>query len=502
VKTILLLAALLPCACSHAQGTGSLGAGSLNGLMRARAGKIAHYASTDLKGGNEDFARIAPGQTLTLVDHRGAGIVRRWWVTVAPRNNVELQRSLIVRCWWDGESSPSVEVPLSDFFGVGFGQWKQFVSLPLSMTSGGYNCFWPMPFSRLARITIENRAKVPCEALYYNIDIQALPSPQVLRRETGDPLLYFHAQFRRTNPTVRGQDVPILDALGRGQYVGTLLSMQNRRSHGIGFLEGDERVWVDGEPRPSIVGTGTEDYFSSGWYFDSGPYSSPYNGLTIKDEDAGRISAYRWHIEDAIPFAKSLRFAIEHGPGDDADADYSSVAFWYQTHPHAPFPPLPLDLAPLPPAVEMHIAGLLEGEELLRHARMGGPPGGAVGTQGMDAWPSQWSGDAQGWWQATAAGQTLDVALSAPEAGEYEIVGYFTRAKDYGNVRFQVNGAELPTELKGFNATVVASGPVVLGRATLKAGENTLTMQVTGKDARSSGYFLGLDGIQLKKPAP
>lgn len=504
---IVLLSALMLGTRSNAQGmaspgVGTLGTGTLDGLMRARSGKIAHYASTDLKGGNADFRRIAPGQTLTLVDHRGAGIVRRWWVTVAPRNNVDLQRQLIVRCWWDGESSPSVEVPLSDFFGVGFGQWKQFVSLPLSMTSGGYNCFWPMPFSRLARITIENRSQTTCDAFYYNIDIQTLPSPLLLQRQSGDPLLYFHAQFRRTNPTVAGQDVPILEAVGRGHYVGTLLSMQNRRSRRIGFLEGDERAWIDGEAQPSIVGTGTEDYFSSGWYFDTGTYSSPYNGLTIKDAETGRISAYRWHIEDAIPFTKSLRFHIEHGATDDADADYSSVAFWYQTHPHAPFPPLPSDLLPLPPVVEMRIQGLIEGEDLLSHARMSGPPGATVETQDMESWTGQWSNGAQGWWHATTVGQTLEVPLSAPSAGQYEIVGYFTRAKDYGNVRFQINGAALPTEFAGYNLTVVPSGPVVLGRATLKAGENTLRMEVVGKDEKATGYLVGVDGIQLRKPAP
>lgn len=497
LAALLLASALLPTAGAHAQN--ALGAGTLDSLMRPRSGRIAHYASTDLKGGNADFRRIGPGQTLTLVDHRGAGIVRRWWLTVAPRNNVALQRQLIVRCWWDGESSPSVEVPLSDFFGVGFGQWKQFVSLPLSMTSGGYNCFWPMPFARSARITVENRASIAVDAFYYNVDVQALPSPQVLAREVGRPLMYFHAQFRRTNPTVRGQDVPILEATGRGHYVGTLLSMQNLRRHDLGFLEGDERVWVDGERKASVVGTGTEDYFSSGWYYDTGVYSSPYNGLTIKDTDAGRISTYRWHIEDAIPFQKSLRFYIEHGAENDAVADYTSVAFWYQTHPHAPFPPLPRDLMPMPPAKVFRVAGLLEGEALWGAVKMGGPAGAEVSVQDMIGWESQWSGGEQGWWRATAVGQTLSVPFRAPSEGEFEIIGRFTRAKDYGNVRFKVNGAALPTEFQGYSAAVVPSGPISLGRAALKAGENVLEMEISGKDEKGEGYYVGLDGIELRK---
>lgn len=101
--------------------------------MMPRAGKIAHYSSFDRTGGNGDFWRVAPGQTVTLVNHQGPGVVRRWWLTIGPWNNVELQRQGIIRCYWDGETSPSVEVPVADFFGMGFGQWRQYISLPLSM---------------------------------------------------------------------------------------------------------------------------------------------------------------------------------------------------------------------------------------------------------------------------------------------------------------------------------------------------------------------------------
>lgn len=302
--------------------------------------RIAHFSSHDRTGGNADFVAIAPGQTYTLVDYKGAGVVRRWWLTIAPRNNVEIQRGLIVRCYWDGEKEPSVEVPVSDFFGMGFGLWKQYVSLPLSMTSGGYNSYWPMPFRKSARIVVENTSDVPIKRFYYNIDIET-------RDRMPDDVLYFHAQFRRT-VTRRGVPVTILETTGRGHYVGTLLSMQPLHGHSLGYLEGDERITVDGEDVPGIIGTGTEDYFSSGWYFDTGEYSAPYHGVTIKDERNGRINAYRWHIEDPIPFHKSFRFVIEHGGTNDMPGVvYSSVAYWYQTHPHPPFPPLPDNLLPL-----------------------------------------------------------------------------------------------------------------------------------------------------------
>src|SRR5215831_6163792 len=136
VALILLLAVAAPGA--RAQTSSSLGQGTLGSLFSPRGGKIRHFSSNDPKGGNADMRGVAPGQTYTLVDYNGgAGIVRRWWITLAPRNNVQIQRQAIVRCYWDGEETPSVEVPVSDFFGMGFGEWRDYQSLPLNMTSGG-----------------------------------------------------------------------------------------------------------------------------------------------------------------------------------------------------------------------------------------------------------------------------------------------------------------------------------------------------------------------------
>src|SRR5215213_5968947 len=199
----------------------TLGRGSLEALVLPRKSRLAHYSSQDSTRRNDDFRRLQPGETVTLVDHQGAGIVRRWWLTIAPRNHTAIQRQLIVRCYWDGETEPSVEVPVSDFFGVGFGEWHDYVSLPLNMTSGGYNSYWPMPFQRRARITVENRSAVVVDRLYYNLAVEAVD-------RLPDSTLYFHAQFRRTT-TARGEPVTLLEAEGRGHYVGTVLSMQPRR---------------------------------------------------------------------------------------------------------------------------------------------------------------------------------------------------------------------------------------------------------------------------------
>lgn len=479
-------------AATGAQGTDTLGTGTLGSLMVPRGGKVVHLSSNDPRGGNADSRTVAPGQTYTLANLKGAGVVRRWWITLAPRNSVPIQRQAIIRCYWDGETSPSVEVPVSDFFGVGFGEWKDYISLPLNMTSGGNNCYWPMPFHTSARITIENRSAVRIDALYYNIDVETHPT---LPKDT----LYFHAQFRRANPTTPGKPVTILETTGRGQYVGTVLSMQPLRGRSLGFLEGDEQVTVDGEARPSILGTGTEDYFSSGWYFDTGVYSAPYHGVTIKDEASGRVSAYRWHIEDAIPFTRSLRFEMEHGAVNDVPADYSSVAFYYQTHPHPVFPPLPSDLLPRPVLVVPHFPSIIEGESLLPSASAaGGPTAGAVATQEMSGFDGEWSGLSQLWWQPRAVGARLTLTLSAPEARSYELIGYFTRAEDYGDVALSVNGVSRTPIVRGYHAGVAPTGPISFGRVPMNAGPNTVTLEVVGKDARAKGYLVGLDGFVLK----
>ena len=488
ILCLLALAAVVPAASAAAQGP--LGSGTLGNLMMPRGGKVAHYSSYDRSGGNGDLRPIQPGETLTLRDHKGAGIVRRGWITIAPRNNREIQRQTIIRCYWDGEQEPSVEVPVSDFFGMGFGEWHDYISLPLNMTSGGYNCYWAMPFHRSARITVENRSKVRIDSFYFNLDVETHRS---LPRET----LYFHAQFRRTRPTVTGVPVTILETTGRGQYVGTLLSMQRMRGRGLGYLEGDEQVYVDGEKTPSIIGTGTEDYFSSGWYYDTGVYSAPYHGVTVKDNERARINTYRWHIEDPIPFERSLKFDIEHGGRNDApNVDYTSVAYWYQTHPHAKFPPLPRDLMPVEAEPIPRTQGMIEGETLRRGARA---TEGNIEEQDMSVFEGDWSGLSQLWWLPTRAGSRLTFSLPAPEAREYEIVGYFTTARDYGDIRVSVNGTPLqPGTFRGYTTEVRRSGPVSLGRARLKAGANEVTVEVTGKDARSEGYLVGIDGFLLR----
>lgn len=311
----------------------------LSNLAAPRPGRARHEGSWDRKHNNDDCLHLKAGETVTLLDYQGPACVHRFWVTIAPRIDVQILSKAILRMYWDGDEYPSVECPVGAFFGVGFGEQHDYTSLPLDENSGGYNCYWPMPFHKSARWTLTNGADKPIDAFYYNIDFTALDSLPADTR-------HFHAQFRRENPTAPGRNYTILDTVGAGHYVGTALFIAGPA---LGFLEGNEMVYIDGDTSPTIEGTGTEDYFSSGWYFDRGVYSAPYHGLIIKDEKLSRISAYRWHIEDAMPFTRSIRFTIEHGTGNNVQADYSSVAYYYLAGPSPEPPPLPADLLPSKP---------------------------------------------------------------------------------------------------------------------------------------------------------
>jgi hypothetical protein len=237
--------------------------------------------------------------------------------------------------YWDGEKSPSVESPIGDFFGVGFAEYRQFISVPLGMTSGGYLCFFPMPFAESCRIEIENDGPMPIKSFYCMMGYYYF-------KELDENVARFHAKWRREKETKIGVPYTMLEANGRGHFVGCNLSMQGlEKERGFWFLEGNFEAYVDGEKTLSYGSTGTEDYFLSGWYFKLGTFHAPYHGLVIKDEEKLRIAAYRFHIADPIPFEKSIKAVIHHGEWDDVKTDYSSVAYWYQLEPHREFFKMP-----------------------------------------------------------------------------------------------------------------------------------------------------------------
>jgi Protein of unknown function (DUF2961) len=465
-------------------------ASPLSNLADPRPGRAMHEGSWDRQRKNNDFLRLEPGEVVTIFQHRGAGTVHRFWITIAPRTDVTILSQLILRMYWDDDKYPSVESPIGAFFGVGFGEQKDYISAPLNETSGGYNCYWPMPFHKSARWTLTNRSAKEVQAFYYNIDYTALKSLPADTR-------HFHAQFRRENPTTAGKNYTILDTTGSGHYVGTALFMSGRS---LDFLEGNEMVYVDGSTKPTIEGTGTEDYFSSGWYFDRGLYSAPYHGVVLKEEHPARISAYRWHIEDAIPFTKSIRFTIEHGAQNTVSADYSSVAYYYLAGPSPKPFSLPSDLLPshivLP--TPMAIAGAIEAENLKDSAKA---TGGDVSTLYTDAIDDRniWSNGQALYWGPEEKDAELTLQLPSTLGGQFEVIVRLVSGPDLGIVQFALDGKPVgdPIDL---SAPKWEPKEVSIGTVTLKAGANPLVVRAMGKNPQSQRLGVGIDAFILKAP--
>ena len=307
---------------------------SPDGLPFLKKSKLIEVSSYDTTGGNNDRIAIKDGKTATIADIKGPGVITRIWVTIDSRDPYFLRR-ILIKMYWDDEKNPSVEVPIGDFFGTGL-KYQQYISKFTGMTSGGYYCYFAMPFQKSAKIEIVNQTGQEVYAFYYQIEYQKLEAPLPKN------VAYFHACWHRELRTTSKDNYLILDAKGEGQFVGLNMSMQGYNGQ-LWYLEGDEMVYVDGEKKPSMNGTGTEDFFTSGWYFNRGEFSAPYHGLIIKNDSAARIAAYRFMVGDQVPFKKSIKFTIEHGAENSEIADYSSTAYWYQKEPHARFPELKVE---------------------------------------------------------------------------------------------------------------------------------------------------------------
>ena len=290
--------------------------------------------------------KIPAGHTQTLADITGPGMIEQIWMT--PTGN---WRFSILRIYWDDQPNPSVECPIGDFFACGWGQFAPVNSLAVCVNPGSaFNCYWPMPFARRCRITLENRADEEM-VLYYQINYALHDLPP----ETA----YFHAQFRRVNPLPYKDVYTILDGVsGRGRYVGTYMAWGVNNAGWWG--EGEIKFYLDDdEEYPTICGTGTEDYFCGSYNFENKltkqyqAFSTPYSGLPQIIRPDGvyqsqtRFGMYRWHITDPVRFENRIRITIQalgwrsgarYLPLQD---DIASVAYWYQTLPHQPFPPLP-----------------------------------------------------------------------------------------------------------------------------------------------------------------
>ena len=305
----------------------------------------ASYAARDLGEGWKvnPYVHIQPGETMTIAEIDGMGAIQHIWMT--PSGN---WRFSIIRIYWDDEAEPSVECPVGDFFCMGWSEYAPLVSLAVCVNPGlALNCYWVMPFRKKCKITMENIQEKDAMTLYYQVDYTLTEVPA--------DAAYFHAQFRRQNPTENSIYTIVDNVKGKGQFVGVYLAWGVNNNGWWG--EGEMKFYIDGDNQyPTICGTGTEDYFCGSHNFDrNGQYKefcTPYSGLVQVIKPDGtyrsqqRFGLYRWHILDPVRFEKELKITIQDlgwrqgGRYLAQQSDIASVCYWYQADPHMKFPKL------------------------------------------------------------------------------------------------------------------------------------------------------------------
>lgn len=365
---------------------------ALEGLLHFSNSRSKRVSSYDRSGGNKDCASFKSGETFVMADLKGAGIVRHIWITLSSKDLMS-RKNLVFRCYWDGQDHPSVEAPIGDFFGQGWGMKYDFVSLPLAAAPKEGHAlvsYWPMPFGEGARITVENQGPEDVDAFYYYVDYEEHDS-------IGPDTPRFHAWYNQELTTPEGDvenewstlgpepknssdkhNYLFCECEGKGHFVGV-----NYYIHSPGpiwYGEGDDMFLVDGEAWPgSAHGTGTEDYFNMSWCPDQ-VYLHPYFGCARAPgrlNDSGRFGwigkthVYRFHIEDPIRFSSSLRASIEHGHANVLTLELASVAYWYQSMPSKPFPPLAAAADRLP-RPEIGVVEIHKWRDAWRRERGGG----------------------------------------------------------------------------------------------------------------------------------
>jgi len=480
--------------------------GPLGFLTKLQTGKSMRSTSGHPdRSSNADQRNIPPGEKLVLADIKGAGVIRHMWITFPdPRPDWLGQdgkadhSELVLRMYWDGAEEPAVESPFGDFFAAGFGQRAEINSLPIQVEGGdAYNCFWAMPFYKSARIEVENQGEKMSGSFYFQVDY-------VLEDSLPPETPYFCAQYRQEFPTKSGRDYLILDAEGKGHYVGTVLSGRARSPEWFG--EGDEKFYVDGDTKPTIQGTGTEDYALNAWGMGTGTY--PYFGVSILEGEWGMVgwhtTIYRWHIAEPIRFTKSLRFEIEDTGWISEDElkeganrghverndDFATVAFWYQVG-------QPKRFTTLPTAKERKLPNLdviIEGKDLNAAQRLS-PNATATIQKGYD-----WTGDGQIFFRPADNESWFEVDFNIEKEEYRQLTLRMTSADDYGIYRILLDGKSVRNRVDFFSEELKIQ-ELNLGSMTLPIGKHTLRFEYLGKRGESRGDYgyCGLDSVRLRQ---
>ena len=504
-----------------------MGASSLDDLLRLRDGRSRRVSSTaKLPDGrpdpnsNADNVTVPPGKTHVLADLKGPGIVTHIWMTFlgpephpwAP-NGAANHKEMVLRIFWDGRKEPGVEAPVGDFFAAAFGQRMAVNSLPVAVEGGAsYNCFWPMPFAKSARIEIENDGDKDVALLYYNVDW--------LQKESLPPATpYFHAQYRQDYPLKEGGgDYLIFEGEGRGHYVGTVLGVRSRSPGWFG--EGDEKIAIDDDTEPTVWGTGTEDYFLCAWGLRA--CSFPYFGVPYTDGGhvlGGKTCAYRWHLADPIVFQKRIRVAIERmgwisvdeNPKHESTSwnerqdDYSSVAFWYQVGEPKRFAKVPSCAERRLPEIDLVVHGkdfadnlprVLNPREVKQAAPYHGA-GAAIVQKG-----EQWTDHAQMLYQPPSqADAWVEIPFEVKRREPRRLVLKLTTSYDFGTYDVYLDGAKLGQSLDLYSPDIqVREFPLL--DFWPDAGPHKLRMVCVGKRDASTGHWLGFDSLRLRERRP
>ncbi|MBI4904241.1 MAG: DUF2961 domain-containing protein [Acidobacteria bacterium] len=324
----------------------------LPAYARAMSYRSLKQSSHDRTGGNRDFFNIPAGATQELFQSNGPGVITHIWFTIAARSRMHL-KELVLRIWWDGKDKPSVETPVGDFFGLNLGDYVLYQSEYLACSPGrSLNCYFSMPFRKSARMTVTNEGKEDVNAFYSNIDYltcNSLPADA----------MYFHAQYRqkaphaavtypgpqKLNPDGKMNHV-YMETRGRGHLMGVTIGVQLNADGWMG--EGDDMIFVDDESKPTIIGTGSEDYFLGSWNFGGREGAVPFGHsqygapqIMMAERTGGRYCCYRWHGDNPVVFNRYLKHTMEHGHANDRADNFYSCCYWYQSGPYTDFPALP-----------------------------------------------------------------------------------------------------------------------------------------------------------------
>jgi len=510
VAAAALLASLAFCPAVYGEG--------LDHLLRVQDYTARRVSSADPSGGNLDMRRVEAGKSLTLAELPGPGIVTHIWFTHLYPSRSGL-RKLVLRIYFDDLPEPCVEAPLGDFFGLGHAQTYAYASQPLAVgTHGGLNCYWPMPFAKTARLVVSNEGAQDCSALYFQIDYRTLAKPL-------PDDLHFFAAYRQEFPPVKGKPYLILETDGgRGHFAGCNLSVEQRDESWWG--EGDITIHVDGEARPSLAGTGSEDDFGGAWCY-SHEFSYPQFGAPLrarfnaqgvlehctpdlKDKaltqwrwpeawKPGDLwNVYRYHVADPVPFRKSVRVEIEHGWQGNERADwYSSVAYWYQTGRPAVRAALPAvkDRLPYYLRARDQGGGRWEAENLVDDAVA---TGGTVQEAGMEFWGDLFSERYALQWEAGKTNDILTVPFTVSQAGRHRVTVRLARGEAGGAFTLQVDDLKPGEPVDLFQAGAIPGlFETLAGEGNLAAGAHALKFTCLTPDSRAKGKRLLLDKLQV-----